>query len=752
MSNTTKQFDVTGMTCASCVAIIERAIGKVDGVDSVAVNIATEKATVGFDSAKVNLETLNTALGAHGYTFVQKDVDTKQEADSTAVAEVRALRKVALPAFVAAALLFVAMIIELSMQAVGLEFFVPMRQWHVLQFIIATPVLFLAGGRFFAGVWRFIRYGRADMNSLVGIGTIVAYVYSTAILFLPQLQTQLGLPSVVYFDATIVVIGFVLFGKYLEGRSKMKTGQAIQSLLKLQARIAHVQRDGKIVDLPIEEVQVGDLCVVKVGEKIPIDGIITEGSSHLDEAMITGESMPVKREVGDAVIGATINTEAVLTIEATAIGGNTVLAQIVKMVQEAQGSKAPIQQFADTISAYFVPAVVVIAVVSVVLWLTVGSNLLGFEAVIPIAISALVGVLVIACPCALGLATPTAIIVSTGTAARNGLLIKNAESLERAHAVDTIVFDKTGTLTQGSPTVTDVVAVDGSDKQEIARYAASVENMSSHPLGAAIVAYAHDADMDLVDVRDATEVAGMGIYATIQKKQWIVGTTTLLTQSGVTINDALVSQTTALQEQGKTVVHVAQGKKHVGIIAITDVIKDNAIAGVSQLHKLGVRVVMLTGDNTKTAEAIAQQASIDEVHAELRPEDKANIIKELQKKGRVVAMVGDGINDAPALAQSDVGIAMSTGTDVAIESADITVLHGDITKVVDALRLSRRTLRVIKQNLFWAFFYNVIGIPLAAGLFYPVFGWLLNPAFAGMAMAFSSVSVITNSLRLRRFK
>lgn len=754
-----EQFRVTGITCASCAAIIERTLGKIEEIASVNVNVATEVATLEYDESAVTVEQINNALAGHGYEFHKPEEENTgakkaQTMQSTLhderEEEAHQLRAIALPTFIAAVFVFIGMIVEMGMMAVGKEFFIPMRAWQIIQFAIATPVLFFGGKRFFAGVWRFIRHGRADMNTLVGIGTTVAYVYSTALLLIPELHMEYGLSKAVYFDATIVVIGFVLFGKYLEVRAKLKTGEAIEALMKLQAQTAHVERDGTVVDIPIDEVQEGDVCIVKVGEKIPVDGEVIEGVSHIDESMITGESVPVKREVGEAVIGATVNTEAVLKVRTTAVGGDTVLSQIIRLVQDAQGSKAPIQRFADTIAAYFVPAVLVITVVAVVVWLTVGANILGFQEALPFAISALVGVLVIACPCALGLATPTAIIVSTGTAARNGILVKNAESLERAHAVDTIIFDKTGTLTEGKPTVTDIVATDSVDTDTLLQHAFALEQLSSHPLGAAIVRYAQEKGCTVLEVEGAKEVAGAGIMGNMNNEHWMVGTRALLEKHDIHIPENFTEQIEALEGEGKTVVFVGKKDAFAGMLALSDVVKSVSVEAVASLHKAGIHTVMMTGDNERTAEAIAQQVGIDEVYAGVKPEDKANKVAELQKAGKVVAMIGDGINDAPALAKADVGIAMSTGTDVAIESADITILHGDIRKVHQALHISRRTLRIIKQNLFWAFFYNVLGIPLAAGAFYPFFGLMLNPVFAGMAMAFSSVSVLTNSLRLRR--
>ena len=758
-----EQYRVTGITCASCAAIIERTLGKVEGVESIAVNVATEMATLEYDE-QVTLEQVNNTLKGHGYEFHSqpnvKDHSTStlsEHKETTSLHDEREeeaaqLKRIAVPTFIAAVFVFVAMMLEMGLMALGYGHIVPMRAWWITQFAIATPVLFLGGSRFFAGVWRFIRYGRADMNTLVGIGTTVAYIYSTALLLIPELHRNYGLPEAVYFDATIVVIGFVLFGKYLEVRSKLKTGEAIEALVQLQANLAHVEVNGTLVDKPLAEVMPGDVCVVKIGEKVPVDGEVIDGTSHIDESMITGESIPVKRTIGDNVIGATVNTEAVIKVRTTAVGSDTVLSQIIKLVQDAQGSKAPIQRFADTIAAYFVPAVLIITVIAVAIWLTVGANILGFQESLPFAISALVGVLVIACPCALGLATPTAIIVSTGTAARQGILIKNAESLERAHAVDTIIFDKTGTLTEGKPTVTDIVVSDAAimEDQMLLQNVFALEQMSSHPLGAAIVQYAREQDCTTAEVSDVKEIAGAGIMGSVDGTHWMVGTVSFMDQHSFSIPPTIQENVDRLESEGKTVVFAGREDKFMGIIALSDVVKNISKQTIQELQASGITAVMMTGDNDRTAQAIANQVGIEQVYSQVKPEDKSNKVIELQEQGKVVAMVGDGINDAPALAQADVGMAMSTGTDVAMESADITILHGDIRKVAKALSLSKRTLRVIKQNLFWAFFYNVIGIPLAAGAFYPVFGIMLNPVFAGMAMAFSSVSVLTNSLRLRR--
>lgn len=734
----TQQFRVTGMTCASCAAIITRLLKKLPGIHSVDVNVATEQATVEYDASKVNLADMNAAISSHGYTFICEQVKTAptKTVRSEREAELLALKPKVYVAFTVAVLVFLLMLTEIALSWFGIDWFIPMRVWYLIQFFLATPILFWAGDRFLAGIYRFIRHGAADMNTLVGIGTVVAYVYSTIFLVLPELAQQLHLSEDLYFDATIVVIGFVLFGKYLEIRSKLKTGEAIEALLQLQATTAHVKRGEQIVDVPLDQVQVGDVCVVKAGEKIPVDGVVLEGSTHVDEAMLTGESLPVKRTVGDSVIGSTLNKEGVLTIQAKHIGSETVLAQIIKLVQAAQGSKAPIQRLSDVIAAYFVPVVLVLALLTLITWLVLGN--------IPLAISAFVGILVIACPCALGLATPTAIIVGTGTAAKQGILVKNAESLEIAHKVNTVVFDKTGTLTQGEPQVTDMHLVEGVTltETELLQNVASLEQLSTHPLAGAIVRTAKTRGCPIVQATAAQEIAGAGVSGQLGGQDWLVGTAALLAEHHIMRCAELDTTVEQLKAQGKTVIFVARGKQPVGILALADAIKPEAVTAVKQLKQLGITVVMMTGDNQATAQTIAHQAGIMEVFAEVKPEHKAEQVKALQAQGKIVAMVGDGINDAPALAQADLGIAMSTGTDVAIEAADITLLHGDIRKVYSALQLSKRTIRIIKQNLFWAFFYNVIGIPLAA------FG-LLNPVIAGMAMAFSSVSVLTNSLRLR---
>jgi Cu2+-exporting ATPase/Cu+-exporting ATPase len=542
---------------------------------------------------------------------------------------------------------------------------------------------------------------------------------------------------------TIVVIGFVTLGKYLEARSKIKTGEAIEKLLNLQAKTAIVIKNGKETEISISEVVVGDVLVVKPGQKVPVDGIILEGTTSIDESMITGEPFPVDKKKGDIVVGATINKQGSFVLKATKIGSDTMLAQIVKLVEEAQGSKAEIQNLADKISSVFVPVVLVIATVSLLIWLTIGSAFLGSSLAISYGLLSFVGILVIACPCALGLATPTAIIVGVGKGAERGILIKNAESLEKLHKVNTLVFDKTGTITSGKPTVTDIISLNSNvTDNDIIKLASSIERNSQHPLALAVVDKAQELSLGNFKVDAFKETEGIGVQGIVQKKRVIV--------RRPKNSEHTISQMQKLETEGKTVIVVEVDGKAAGILAISDTIKESAKTAIAKIHKLGIQTVMLTGDNKSAAEYIGNLVGIDSVQAEVMPQDKSEVIKKLQKEGRVVAMAGDGINDAPALTQADVGIAMATGTDVAIESSDITLLHGDIAKIPQAFKLSRLTIRTIKQNLFWAFIYNIVGIPLAAGAFYPIWGIFLNPIFAGLAMALSSVSVVSNSLLLKK--
>ncbi len=741
-------YSVSGMHCASCAAIITKELSKVPGVKDPQVNFATEEARVEFSAEPVPVATLNAAVEALGYRLNPKDVETKTSTDPTTDRKrereqdlQRQLSHVqfALPI---ALLVFAAMMWEIVARTFisVVNFPIPMELWNKVLFLLSSIVLFWVGQPFLSGLARFVRYRKANMDTLIGIGTFAAWAYSSVITLFPPIREWLRLGSETYFDVTIVVIGFVLLGKYLEAKSKLRTGAAIERLIGLQEKTATVIRDGKELVIPTSEVLVGDLVIVKPGGKIPVDGIVEEGNSTVDESMLTGESMPVDKGVGDTVTGATMNKQGLLRVRTTKVGADTVLSQIVRMVADAQGSKAPIQGLADRISAVFVPTVLVIATLSLGLWLLVGSGPLGFSTALSYGLFAFVSVLVIACPCALGLATPTAIVVGVGRAAQHGILVKNAEALERLSAVDTVVFDKTGTITRGEMQVTDVVSVAGTTKDELLGLAAAVEAGSEHPLAQAILESAREAKIRIETVEGFHATEGVGVEG------HVAGRTVAVRKPAADTQDEEILR---LQDEGKTVVLVSADGKPLGHIAISDTVKPEARAAVKRLTSMGIRSVMVTGDNRRAAEWIAAQVGITEVMAEIMPGDKAQAIKTIQAQGKKVAMVGDGINDAPALAQADVGIAMATGTDIAIESAGITLLSGDISKVPAALRLARTTLRVVRQNLFWAFAYNVIGIPLAAGLLYPSFGFLLNPVFAGMAMALSSVSVVTNSLRLK---
>lgn len=749
-----KTLEIKGMHCASCAAIITNKVSKLSGVDSITVNFATEKAAVSFNGDVVSIPQMNNEIEKLGYTFVDEKGSklTENHTKLTGINESKE-EKIKELLIMKAKTQFVLpislLVFILMMWEIGARLFssipnlpLPMSIFNTISMVLSSVVLFWIGQPFLQGVVKFLKYRVANMDTLIGIGTLVAYLYSISITLFPLMRVALKLPETTYFDVTIVVIGFVVFGKYLETRSKLRTGEAIEKLLGLQAKTALVWRNSVEIEVPVDEVHVGDIIIVKPGSKIPVDGVIIEGHSSIDESMITGESIPVDKNIGDLVIGATLNKQGNFKFKATKIDSDTVLAQIIKMVEEAQGSKAPIQALADKISSVFVPIVLIIAVVALILWLTVGTSALGFSTALTYGILSFVGVLVIACPCALGLATPTAIIVGVGKGATHGILIRNAQALEKLNHVNTIVLDKTGTITKGKPEVTDIISFDTSwTETDILRISASVEKLSEHPLADAVVLKANEQKIVLETVRNFQSFEGVGVEGIISEKYIAIHKPSKNTVGENTIKD--------LQEQGKTVVVIEVDKKQVGLIALADTLKEKSRETVAKLQAKNIKVIMLTGDNYLTANYIAKLAGIDAVIAEVIPQEKAGKIKELQKAGAIVAMVGDGINDAPALVQADVGIAMGTGTDVAIESAEITLLGGDISKITQAIKLSNLTMRGIKQNLFWAFIFNIIGIPLAAGLFYPMFGWLLNPAFAGLAMAFSSVSVVTNSLRLK---
>lgn len=754
-------FKIKGMHCASCAGIIEKTFKKQTGVTSAEVNYGTESAKVAFDSEKITPHHLSQSIEPLGYSLV---IATAEEMGMTQdehaahlginqskkekLAEIADMKSKVMSAIPLAIFSIFVMGWDILAQfkAVSAMPYVWSEFFHHILPAFATYVLFIVGKPYLLGVYRFLRYGKANMDTLIGIGTLAAYLYS---LMLAALETPLRPYLNVeqsYYDVTIVVITFIALGKYLEAKSKLKTGDAIEKLLNLQAKTALVIRNGKEIEIPIDQVAHGEIIVVKPAGKIPVDGVLVEGSSFVDESMVTGEPMPVKKEYGDSVVAGTINTSGVFTFKATKVGAETLLAQIIKMVEEAQGSKAPIQALADKISSVFVPIVLVLAVLALDTWLLIGTQYLGFSQALSYGLVSFVGILVIACPCALGLATPTAIIVGVGKGAREGILVKDAATLEKLHKVNTVVVDKTGTLTRGKPELVSINNLSDKSENEIISILAGLENKSEHPIAHAIVSSANDRKVKLQNVVDFEAIKGKGLKGVIDGIEYFAGNTKLISDLKIDFDAKSITKETM---EGKTPVLLATKKKLLGVFMVADAIKPEAVEAVKNLHKLGIKMVMLTGDNKNTARFIADQVGIDEVVAEVMPADKLAKITELQKKGQVVAMAGDGVNDAPALAQADVGIAMATGTDVAIESAGITLLHGDISKLVKAIRLSKFTMRGIKQNLFWAFIYNVVGIPLASGVFFPLFGWLLSPVFAGFAMAMSSVSVVGNSLRLK---
>ncbi len=733
---------IAGMSCASCVAKVEAALRAVDGVVSAAVNLAREQATVEYVPGVASPDALARAIRAAGYEPLATEEAT---VDREAQRRARELRDLRLRLAVAA--LLSAPILWGSLPHMGIDVWTPplLHDWTV-QFLLATPVQLWAGWRFYRGLWAALRHRSADMNTLIAVGTSAAYLYSAAAMFAPQWFAASGVPPTVYYETASIIIVFILLGRYLEARAKGQTSEAIRRLLSLQAKTARVLRDTQEVDVPVEEVQVGDVVVVRPGERIPVDGIVIAGRSTVDESMITGESMPVEKGEGDEVIGATLNKTGAFRFRATRVGRDTTLAQIIRLVEEAQGSKAPIQRLADRVAAYFVPAVIAIAVVTAAVWLLVGP-----QPRVTYALLTFVAVLIIACPCALGLATPTAIMVGTGRGAEAGILIRGGEALETAHRLTAVVFDKTGTLTRGAPQVTDVVSADGVDAARLLHLAASAERHSEHPIGQAVVAYARARGIALGEPSAFEAVPGHGIKAVVDGHRVLVGNAALLERAGL-VTDGLRADIERLAAAGKTPMVVAIDGAPGGVIAVADTLKPHSREVVGALQRMGIQVVMLTGDTRRTAEAIAAQLGIARVLAEVKPGEKAAQIQALQRQGHVVAMVGDGINDAPALVQADLGIAIGAGTDVAIESADIVLVGDDLRGVLAAIALSRRTMRTIRQNLFWAFAYNVALIPVAAGVLYPFTGMLLNPALAALAMAASSVTVVGNSLRLRRFR
>jgi len=722
------ELALVGMSCASCAAKIEKTLKNLPGVSNASVNFATETATVEYDSNEIDTEKMIKAIKDIGYDAKEKTgvgIDTEKEIKER---EINTLRKLV----IYSAILTVPLVLSMFLVMFKVPGGILENPW--LQVFLSSPVQFIVGFRYYKGAWNNLKNMTANMDTLVAMGTSAAYFYSLYNVFT---KPSHEIHNYLYFEASAVIITLVTLGKLLEAIAKGKTSEAIKNLMGLQAKTARVIRDGQELDIPIEEVKVGDIVVVRPGEKIPVDGKIVEGSSTIDESMITGESIPVEKGVGDEVIGATINKTGTFKFEATKVGKDTVLSQIIKMVEDAQGSKAPIQQIADKISGIFVPTVIAIAATTFLIWYFGYGD---FNAGIINAVS----VLVIACPCALGLAVPTSVMVGTGKGAENGILIKGGEHLQRAGKITTIVLDKTGTITKGEPEVTDIEAFGNFTEEEILKIAGIAEKNSEHPLGQAIVNKAKE-KFKILEVPEKFEaIPGYGICITINEKEFYIGNRRLMDRQNIDITpieDKLVN----LEIQGKTSMILASKDCVYGIIAVADTVKSDSAKAIKELQAMGIEVYMITGDNKRTAEAIAKQVGIKNVLAEVLPEDKAEEVAKLQKMGKVVAMVGDGINDAPALATADVGIAIGTGTDVAIETSDITLISGNLMGIVTAIKLSKATMRNIYQNLFWAFIYNTIGIPFAAMGF-------LTPAIAGGAMAFSSVSVVLNALRLRRFR
>jgi Cu+-exporting ATPase len=723
-------LDIIGMTCATCVRTLEEALNGLDGVISASVNLASEKATVRYNAETITVARLKRAISDAGYQATLADASSRDREREARERQNRRLRLLLIFSFLLAIPTFI------------LSFtkpFVPdINNWILLA--LATPVQFFVGWQFYVGGYRAIRNRRANMDVLVVLGTSAAYIYSLMVTISPG-----TFDGEVYFDTSALIISIVLLGRYLEARAKGRTSEAIKKLMGLRPKTANIILNDREVEVPIEDVEVGHIVVVRPGEKIPVDGLVIEGASAVDESMLTGESMPAEKQEGDQVSGATINKNGFLKFQATKVGKDTILAQIVRLVEQAQGSKAPIQRLADSVAAVFVPAVMSIAIVTFLAWYLTGGQPFVF------ALTAFISVLVIACPCAVGLATPTAIMVGTGKGAQNGILIKSAEALEKAYRVKTIVLDKTGTITGGKPGVTDIVAINSFKRDEVLRLAALAEKGSEHPVGEAIVDAAKGNSLELADPEFFRAFGGRGILARVDGKEILIGNRALMNENGVE-NDPLEGKMQELESEGKTVMLMSVDKKMAGLIAVSDAPREYASEAVEQLHQMGIETVMISGDNRRTAEAIARQVGIKKVMAEVLPEEKAKAVLKLQEGGNSVAMVGDGINDAPALAQADIGIALGSGTDVAMESGDIVLVKDDLRDVVEAVKLSRYTIRKVKQNLFWAFFYNSIGIPIAAGVLYPLLGFLLNPIVAAAAMGFSSISVVTNSLLMNRYR
>jgi len=741
-----ESYKINGMTCAACAKAVERAVKKLDGTADAAVNIATDKLTLTYDEAKIKSADIMDAIAKAGYRALE--IENKDKVDGDRLRKQREIRtlwtKFILSAVFAIPLLYIAMgaMLGWPLPKALAPMDYPMR-YALVEILLTIPVI-IAGNRFYTVGFKAILHRSPNMDSLIAMGTSAAILYSLYSTYRISIGDHMYVEDL-YFETAGVIITLILLGKSLEAVSKGRTSEAIKKLMGLAPKTAILVQDGKEIDIPIEEVNVGDIIAVKPGTKIPVDGEVIEGLTSIDESMLTGESIPVEKKQGDKVYTASINKTGSIRFKATKVGSDTALAQIIKLVEDAQGSKAPIAQMADIVSGYFVPIVFLIAILSALAWYFIGGETLVFSLTIFIA------VLVIACPCALGLATPTAIMVGTGKGAEYGVLIKGGEALETTHKIKTIVFDKTGTITEGRPEVTDIITTKLIERNKLLQIAASAEKGSEHPLGEAIVHGAEKEGLESLKVEKFNAIPGHGIEVEIEGKNVLLGNKKLMEERKINLTE-LENQSDSLAAEGKTPMYIAIDNQAAGIIAVADIVKESSARAIKRLHDMGIEVVMITGDNRKTAEAIAKQVGIDRVLAEVLPQDKANEVKKLQSEGKKVAMVGDGINDAPALAQADIGIAIGSGTDVAMESADIVLMRSDLMDVPTAIQLSKSTIRNIRQNLFWAFGYNAAGIPLAAGVLHIFGGPLLNPVFAAAAMSLSSVSVLTNALRLKGFK
>lgn len=731
---------VGGMTCAACVRRVEQALKSVPGVQDASVNLAASRATVTYTPGAVDIPTLSKTIEETGYEYLGLLEDRVE--DPIEAAQKREIRELKLKITVGAVLSVLTMLGSMPHWFPFLHV-IPQRVMLFSLLILTTPVVFWVGSRFITGAVKATRQKTADMNTLVAIGALSAYLYSAAATFFPDFFSGAGYELHVYYDGAAMIVTLVLLGRFLEMKARGKTSQAIKRLMKLAPKTARVLRDGKETDIPVEEVIHGDLILVRPGERIPTDGVVDSGSSAVDESMLTGESLPVTKERGSEVFAGTINQTGSFTFKATRIGAETALAQIIRLVEEAQGSKAPIQRFADKVASIFVPVVMLIAVITFLIWYFVVPDANFSRALLNF-----VSVLIIACPCAMGLATPTAVMVGTGLGAENGILIKGGESLEKIYKLTTVVFDKTGTLTRGAPEVTDIDPVPPASREELLGTAASIESVSEHPIAKAIVERAQQEGIALRRADAFEAISGLGARAIVDGRSVLIGNERLLREQGIPLGN-VSNQKGNKAASAKTYVFVAVDGKLIGVLGLADGLRDSAKSAVSKLRGMGLDVAMITGDRSETAQRIAEEVGISRVMAEVLPGDKAGEVRRLQERGEVVAMVGDGINDAPALAAADVGVAIGAGTDVALEASDITLIKDDLNLVASSIRLSALTMKVIKQNLFWAFFYNTLGIPIAAGVLYPFFGILLNPMFAAAAMAMSSVSVVSNALRLR---